>query len=213
MFARFFLTLLSLSSIILVNTGISKPTNIPINIINTYIINSYIFVYMFAKNRTKLEKPPNIPTLISIKINLLKSFSFMYLDKYEPIPIAHIYRPIVIENCVILSPCRYELRLLIINSYIIEHIDINKVVNSSSFASNFFVCLVSLPYPLDLFPELSSGQNNRISRHNPPVKNILRASRRSDLFHSDETFRFHPDTPRPRLHRQPPPETYRGFPA
>ena len=38
------------------------------------------------------------------------------LDKYEPIPIALIYNPIVIENCVILSPCKYELRLLIINS-------------------------------------------------------------------------------------------------
>ena len=63
----------------------------------------------------------------------------MYLDIYDPIPIALIYNPIVIENCNMLSPCKYELILLINNSYIIEQIEINNVVTSNNLASIFFI--------------------------------------------------------------------------
>ena len=86
-----------------------------------------------------VEKPPIHPVSSSISTNLLNNLFFIYFDKYEPIPIALIYNPIVIENCFILSPFKYVLILLIISSYIIEHIDINNVVTNKSLPSKDFV--------------------------------------------------------------------------
>ena len=52
--------------------------------------------------------------------------------------------PIVIENCVILSPNKYEVILLIINSYIIEQIEIIRVVTNNNLPSKTFLVCKSL---------------------------------------------------------------------